>query len=42
MTVGPGATGRRLGDEVVEQVGMAAMEAVEDADDDEGRTERGA
>ena len=38
----PGATGRRLGDEVVEQVCVAAMEAVEDADDDEGRTELGA
>jgi len=39
---GPGATSRRLGHEVVEQVGMAAMKAIEHADNHEGGTERGA
>ena len=36
-----GVARRRLGDEVVEQVGVAAVEAVEDADDDEDRAELG-
>ena len=40
MTVGRASARRGLRDEVLEQVGVAEVQAVEDADDDEDRAER--